>query len=139
MAASPSAVRAWPALGLAIEDWPDLTRHFEREYGPASTMDRPDLRIERLAAPAARPRAGPVKRARHKTTTWAVRLAEPSADPLVAALSIRGVFGRSLVQSLLVEPLLTVSMLRTGRALVPAAGLVVDDRALLARRSIAVR
>ena len=131
MAASPSAIPAWPALGLAISDWPDLTRHFEREYGPASTTDRPDLRVERLGAMSETPTDGPVNRARHKTTTWALRLAEPSADPLVAALSIRGVFGRSLVQSLLVEPLLTVSMLRTGRALVPAAGLVVDDRALL--------
>ena len=131
MAASPSAIPAWPALGLAISDWPDLTRHFEREYGPSSTMDRPGLRIERLAGPAGAPTKGAVKRARHKTTSWAVRLAEPSADPLVAALSIRGVFGRSLVQSLLVEPLLTVSLLRSDRALVPAAGLVVGDRALL--------
>jgi hypothetical protein len=138
MTAGRAAVRAWPRLGLAIEDWPGFGRHLEREYGPAVRSEWPmageppvGMVIERL-----RPRAGSaddqvVRRRRWKTTSWSVGLADPDTAPIRAGLAVRGLFGQSLVQSLVVEPLLTIATARSGRVLLPAAGILVDGRTVL--------
>jgi hypothetical protein len=135
-----SATRVWPELRLAVDDWPDLAGHLEREYGPAVSAanggtDAPiALRIGRLRSSSPSETGGAasaVSGARHKTTTWSLRLSPPEADPIRAELRIRGVFGRSLAQSNIIEPLIAASMSRREAALVPAAGIVVDDRVVL--------
>jgi hypothetical protein len=139
MPAAMSAVRAWPTLGLAIVDWPDLAHHFELEYGPATDGDalggvdgsRSALVVERLRSRGTAASAGLVSAGRHKTTSWSFSLGEASSEPIRGALAVRGTFGKSLVQSLIVEPLLTIAMARHGRALLPAAGIVLDGGTLL--------
>jgi len=127
-------MRVWPHLGLAIQEWPDLVRHFEREYGPSAAADvvAPDsirLVISSLdgfmrVSPRAR-----TSRGSHKGTTWAAALGDPDESPVRVGLAFRGPFARSLVQSLIVEPALAVAI--SGAALVPAAGIVTGEASLL--------
>ena len=108
-----SRLGTWPRLGLTIEGWPALVRHFEAEYGPAD-IDDPQVGADRAGlvvrpfrvGVAADNAARAVRTSRYKTTSWSVRLTDPSDDPIVCELAISGVFARSLVQSALVEPLL---------------------------------
>src|SRR5204863_2365136 len=132
----------WPAIGLEIDSTlPDLVRHATREYGSptAGSGAAPSLVLSSVArARATRagaisagdpgagpPGDGPARSTHYKTTRWRVRLGQPSDDRLSCELAIQGVFGNSLVQSLLVEPLLSVVLARRHEALVSASGIVV--------------
>lgn len=141
--ASPVQRAAWPRLGLVVEDWPDLARHLGAEYGPpeeapaAGGAAPGSVAGAQLGVVVRRLRRGDtgdpgrLHRRRHKTTSWAIRLSDPEAQPIVCELEIRGLFGRSLVQSAIIEPLLATALSRRDTALVPAAAIVDGDRALL--------
>lgn len=125
----------WPAIGLEVDpSLSDLARHLAREYGdprPGAVTD-PSL----VLSPLARARVaragdnGAVRATRYKTTRWRVRLAAPDDQRLRCDLQVQGVFGRSLVQSTLIEPLLSVVLARRQEALVSASGIVVGGHAL---------
>ena len=131
---------AWPELGLAVSRSSGLVEHFTAEYGApdASGSDAAGLVITSLAdmpatpstAPPDAPDADVVRTAAHKTTRWRTRLGPASADPIRCGIEIRGLFGRSLVQSVVVEPLISVALARRGAASISAAGVVVEGRAL---------
>lgn len=123
----------WPMLGLAIAGDTGLERHFAAEFGPPTPADPEHLPSEVLVL--VRPVEGSadasVGQGRYKTTRWQVRLGPPSGRPVSCELRIQGVFGRSLVQSLVVEPLLSIAHAREERALVSAAALEVGGRAVV--------
>ena len=143
-----SAHAGWPSLGLEIAGSTGLIPHFAREYGAPTQREldgprlivRPLARARRASTISARlgPDGGPhsaatdrpIVTARHKTTRWRIRLGAPSLATVTCELSIAGVFGRSLVQSTVVEPLLSVVAARRGEALISASGIVVDGAAI---------
>jgi hypothetical protein len=126
-------VASWPSIGLAIRGLPRLVRHFTSEYGApqAPDADAPVLLELRPYIGGKQEGVAGVRTDRHKTTSWTTRLGSPADDPLSCELQVRGVFGRSLVQSVVIEPLLGVALARTGVALVSAAAIAVDGGALV--------
>lgn len=120
-----------------------MAGHVAAEYGsPAATMmdaDRVrlgDVVVDDLARAGARERdagssGGPVTDERYKTTRWRTQLSAATTDGITCGLAIRGLFGKSLVQSIVLEPLLAIAMAGRGRALVSAAGILVDGQAVL--------
>jgi hypothetical protein len=126
--------RSWPERGLTVDGPPGLVRHFAAEYGPGSGAD-PGLERTGMVTIRSLGRGstivadrGPIRSGSHKTTRWRTRLS-PSDDAEIAfEIEISGVFGRSLVQSLIVEPLLSVVLARRDRALFSASGIVIDGR-----------
>ena len=135
--ANPAAPgRTWPERGLTVDGPPALVRHFVAEYGPGSVadpgMDRAGmLTIRSLdrASPTVGSR-GPIRLGNHKVTRWRTRLGPADDDEIVCEIETIGVFGRSLVQSAIIEPLLSIVMARRDRTLLSASGIVVDGRAV---------
>lgn len=120
----------WPSLGLGITGSPGVVRQFEMDYGPATGLaDGPPPGVEVSFGSRGRTSFDVVGtwRGRRKTTTWQVRLGSPASEILEAEIEVRGLFGLPLLQSLVVEPLLSVAFARRGEVLLPAAGIVQDE------------
>jgi hypothetical protein len=135
MPAASAGVRVWPHVGLAIQDWPDLVRHFEREYGPSVSVasiapDSIRLVVSHLDDPDGTSSRPQISRGSHKGTTWSATLGDPQESPIQIGLSFRGPFARSLLQSQVIEPAIAVAM-PDGAALVPSAGIVTGDTSVL--------
>ena len=126
--------RSWPERGLTVDGPPGLVRHFVAEYGPGAGadpgLDRPGMLTIRSLGRGSSTAGGrgPIRSGRHKTTRWRTRLGQPDDAEIACEIEITGVFGRSLVQSLIVEPLLSVVLARRDRALFSASGIVIDGR-----------
>jgi hypothetical protein len=128
--------RWWPERGLTVNGPPGLVRHFVAEYGPASVadpgMDRAGtLTIRSLRASSILGDRHPIRSGSHKTTRWRTRLGAPDDDEIACEIETIGVFGRELVQSRIIEPLLSVVLARRDRALFSASGIVVDGQAVV--------
>jgi hypothetical protein len=138
--------RAWPSIGLGVTAESAAILHFELEYGPsAEDQSACPLEITIGPIPSSFPSVASWQ-GRRRTTTWRVALASPDRAPLRAAIDVRGVFGLPLLQSLAVEPLLSVAFARRGEVLLPAAGILRPAGLLIAlggpragKSSLAVR
>ncbi len=135
-----------PGLVLAIAGPPGALRHFDAEYGAALIRDRgraAEQLFERSAGADSWPPDGADVAVRfverrgsrtpadltwsHKGTNWRAWLGPPERRPLLADVRVIGPFGVALVQSLLVEPLVSVAASRAGLVLLPAAALLLQD------------
>ena len=110
-----------------------LRRHLEAEYGPAAAAEvaggrATDIGLE--VTSLSPQQSAPVWADRHKTTIWRTHLTPPSERPIRLGVAVRGAFGPSLVQSLAVEPLLSIALAERGTCLLSGAGIVVDGRAV---------
>jgi hypothetical protein len=129
---------AWPDLGLAAFGPPDLVDHLIAEYGAPddAALETAGLVVTALGDDATSLSAKPdgaatwarIRRDAYKTTRWRTRLGPAGADPISCEIEIKGLFGRSLVQSIVVEPLLSVALARRGAAMISASGVVVEGR-----------
>lgn len=136
--------RVWPDRALTVLSPPALIDHFVAEYGegqaltvpgaPEPTSIGPQVIVRALDA-----RRGPsgatgaerrIRRERHKTTRWRTRLGSPDHESIDCEVETIGVFGRSLLQSVVVEPLIAIALARRDLALLSAAGIVLDGRAI---------
>lgn len=121
-------------LVLRVSGDPAAVDQARREYGPAevtpsTAIARHDVDVV-YGRPARGTELGRVRRGGHKSVRWGVRLGDPRADVLQAAIAIRGwpgAFARSLVQGFVVEPLLSVAAVRHDLVLLPSAGIVGPD------------
>jgi len=120
-----------PDLRLRIGGSRSAISYFDREYGVAR-VDEGTAAVEiDVGVPSTDGR--PIRDS-HKTVGWEVSLGDPHAGPIRVLVRLRGrprSFALSLVQGYVVEPVLAIAAVRTGAVLLPAAGLVRDDGALL--------
>lgn len=148
-----------PDVGVVVHAGGFAARHFAAEYGhgpasPASAVMQlhvgPALRRPRLAG-AEHSFAGG-----HRLARWSVRAGlDGDGGPVTCALLVAGPLGLPLVQSMVVEPLLSLATPGAGRVLLPGALVHAADgpvlvlgrsgtgkstlalRALAARRAVA--
>lgn len=112
---------------------PGDRRHFSREYAPARTATSGSPALQVHFAPVDEgTNEQPLMAGRHRVARWRVRLpTDPFQPGLRAEIEVRGVFGRFLVQSYVVEPLLSLTAVHAGLVLIPAAALVLPGGAVL--------
>jgi hypothetical protein len=114
----------WPELGLEVAPSAALAGHLRAEYGPPSLEPSEP---SRLVVRGLRPdEVGADRVGRHKTTRWRIRLSEPAWRPILVEVAIRGVFGSSLVQSLVIEPLLTMAAAEAGELFLSAGAVQTE-------------
>ncbi len=128
-----------PGLVASIRGDRRARGHFRAEYaaaalGPDSTFPALEATI---GARVLRDRDGRTThaeelRAAHKLARWRasvpVRL---DGNTLRVAVDVRGPLGLTLVQSYIVEPLLSLAAVRAGLALLPSAAIALNGKALL--------
>jgi hypothetical protein len=68
----------------------------------------------------------------HKLARWRVAMpARPDGNKLCVTIDVRGPLGLTLIQSYIVEPLLSLAAVRARLALVPSAAIALNGKALL--------
>ena len=128
--AGEAAFRFADDVVLRVRGDRSVLRHFGAEYGPAYGNGKPAVEIE-IASGRDR---GAALRGGHKTVAWDVRPGDPEADPLGATIGLAGrprSFGLSLVQGVVIEPLIALAAARRDVVLLPAAALATDAGAIV--------
>ncbi len=128
-----------PGLVASIRGDRRAREHFHAEYGVAALG--PDSSCPILEATIGtrvlRGRDGLTTheaelRDSHKLARWRVAMpARPDRNKLCVAIDVRGPLGLTLIQSYIVEPLLSLAAVRAGLALVPSAAIALNGKALL--------
>jgi len=132
-----------PGVGLMVEASGLAARHFVAEYGRSPDSRSPDSSV----APAMRLRVGPAARladSKHGTHTartfvgghrlarWRVSMRlDADATSVSCALQVIGPLGLPLVQSMVIEPLLSITTPAAGRVLLPGALVEASDGPVL--------
>ena len=125
-------------LRVLVRGGPQVTRHFDAEYGRAATGAGPAEVVTEIrfgfdgVVPSGSPRR--VVRGGHKSVRWVVALSEPDSRPLESAINLRGrprALGLSLIQGYFLEPLVSLGAARAGQVLVPSAAFAEDHDATL--------
>lgn len=135
-----------PGLVLAVSGDRATLDHFAAEYGAVSLDIVSDAHVAVEVEIEVVPRLSGNAHARetppgwsggielhdgHRTTRWTARIGPPDEPTLRARIAASGLFGRSFVQGFVVEPLLSVAAARSGRMLLPGAGLLLDGGLVL--------
>lgn len=112
--------------------------YFRAEYAPAALASSPDVpAVEahigahvRAAADATTDE--PELLGAHKLARWRASVpVRPEVDTMRVAVAVRGPLGLALVQSRVIEPLVSLAAIRAGSVLLPGAAIAQGDRALL--------
>ncbi|MBW3608036.1 MAG: hypothetical protein KY463_06725 [Actinobacteria bacterium] len=122
-------------VGLLFDADGRAAHHFEAEYGRAPQLGAPPVMQLLVAAPGRRLRRSRTERAfrgGHRLAQWRVRVRlDDSAIPVSCRLQVAGPLGLLLVQSMVVEPLLSLATPAAGRVLLPAALVECHDGPVL--------
>jgi hypothetical protein len=131
--------RFGPGLVVSIRGDRRARAHFRAEYAFAAVST--DSTVPALEATIganvhrARPRRttrDPELRGGYKLARWrAVVRVGPDADTMRVAVDVHGPLGLTLVQSYVVEPLVSLAAVRTGSVLLPSAAIAQGGKALL--------
>jgi hypothetical protein len=128
-----------PGLVLSIRGGRRARAHFRAEYGQASrhvdslvpTLEA-TIGARVLHSRTGRTRGAPELRGVHKLARWRASLpAGTDVNTMRVAVDVRGPLGLTLVQSYLVEPLVSLAAVRAGSVLLPSAAVARDGKALL--------
>lgn len=124
-----------PGVGLTVEAGGLPARHFAAEYGQGPQLSAPGvmrLRVGVVARLADRRGDAHSFVGGHRLARWRVR-AQLGADATFVncALQVAGPLGLPLVQSMVVEPLLSVATAGAGRVLLPGALIDAADGPVL--------
>ena len=131
--------RFGPDLVVSIRGDRRARAHFRAEYAPAAVAAGaavPALEAT-VGAHVHRHRArertrAPELRGTHKLARWRASVpATPDADTMRVAVDVRGPLGLVLVQSYVVEPLVSLAAVRGGSVLLPSAAISRGGKALL--------
>ena len=128
-----------PGLVVSMRGDRRARAHFRAEYASAALAG--DSAVPALeAAVGAHVRGArsrkrtpePELRGTHKLARWRASVpVTPDADTMRVAVDVRGPLGLVLVQSYIVEPLVSLAAVRSGSVLLPSAAIVRGGRALL--------
>jgi hypothetical protein len=128
-----------PGLVVSIRGDRRARAHFRTEYASAALAA--DSSVPALEATVGgRVHNGPARgttperelRGRHKLAWWRASLPiTPDADTMRVVVEVRGPLGLALVQSYVLEPLVSLAAARSGSVLLPSAAIAQDGKALL--------
>jgi hypothetical protein len=127
-----------PGLVASIRGDRRAQAHFRAEYAAALAPDSglPALEVT-IGAGVLRGRNGRTTdaeelRGAHKLARWRASVpARLDGNAVRVAVDVRGPLGLTLVQSYIVEPLLSLAAVRAGLALLPSAAIALNGKALL--------
>lgn len=128
-----------PDLVLSVRGDRRARAHFRAEYASAAlTTDSSVPAVQATVGSHAhagrargRTREGEL-RGTHKLAWWRASLpVTPEADAMRVAVDVRGPLGLALVQSYILEPLVSLAAVRAGYVLLPSAAIARDGEALL--------
>jgi hypothetical protein len=86
----------------------------------------------RVRAPTDATRGEPELQGAHKLARWRASVpVRPEVDTMRVAVAVRGPLGLALVQSHVIEPLVSLAAVRAGSVLLPGAAIAQGDRTLL--------
>lgn len=131
--------RFGPGLVLSIRGDHRARAHFRAEYGAAAVAAGsavPALEAT-IGARVRRDRDGRTSqelelRGAHKLARWRASVpAIPEGNTMRVAVDVRGPLGLTLVQSYVIEPLLSLAAVRAGSVLLPSAAIALNGKALL--------
>jgi hypothetical protein len=112
--------------------------YFRAEYAAAALDTSPDApAVEavigaRIRAGADAPTGEPELIGAHKLARWRASVpVAPEGDTMRVAVAVRGPLGLALVQSHVIEPLVSLAAVRAGSVLLPGAAIAQGDRTLL--------
>jgi hypothetical protein len=125
-------------LTVSIRGQQRARSYFRAEYGPASLAggsEEPavEARIRaRLDDGADAPAGQPELLGSHKLARWRASVPiSPDTGTMRVAVAVRGPLGLALVQSSVIEPLVSLAAVRAGWVLLPGAAIARGDRTLL--------
>ena len=130
--------RFGPGLTVSIRGERRARAYFRAEYGSAALATRSEVpAVEAVIGTRVRPTgeatAGePELLGAHKLARWRASLpVRPEVDTMRVAVAVRGPLGLALVQSQVIEPLVSLAAVRAGSVLLPGAAIAQGDRTLL--------
>jgi hypothetical protein len=130
--------RLGPGLIVSIQGNRRARAHFRAEYAPAALRtDTTDAALEATIGASlhrSRARAGqaPELTGAHKLARWRASLpVEGDENTMHVSVDVRGPLGLTLVQSYVVEPLVSLAAIRAGSVLLPSGGIAQGGKALL--------
>jgi hypothetical protein len=131
--------RFGPDLVMSVRGDRRARGHFRAEYGPAALDTDSSVPVVEATVGShvhngrarGRKREGEL-RGTHKLAWWRASLpVTPHADAMRVAVDVRGPLGLALVQSYILEPLVSLAAVRAGYVLLPSAAIAQDGKALL--------
>jgi hypothetical protein len=128
-----------PDLVLSVRGDRRARAHFRAEYASAALDTESSVPAVEATVGShvhdsrARGRTGEAElRGTHKLARWRASFpATPDADAMRLAVDVRGPLGLALVQSYILEPLVSLAAVRAGYVLLPSAAIARDGKALL--------
>jgi hypothetical protein len=130
--------RFGPGLTISIRGERRARAYFRAEYGSVALATSPEvLAVEavigaRVRATAEAAAGEPELLGAHKLARWRASLpVRPEVDTMRVAVAVRGPLGLALVQSQVIEPLISLAAIRAGSVLLPGAAIAQGDRTLL--------
>lgn len=130
--------RFGPGLTVSIRGERRARAYFRAEYGAASlaTSSEPPA-VEAVIGARTPPTTaasmpGPELVGAHKLARWRASVpVRPELDTMRVAVAVRGPLGLALVQSTVIEPLMSLAAVRAESVLLPGAAIAQGDRTLL--------
>ena len=130
--------RFGPGLTVSIRGERRARAYFRAEYGSAALATRSEVpAVEavigtRVRATAEATAGEPELLGAHKLARWRASVpVRPEVDTMRVAVAVRGPLGLALVQSQVIEPLVSLAAVRAGSVLLPGAAIAQGDRTLL--------
>jgi hypothetical protein len=130
--------RFGPGLTVSIRGERRARSYFRAEYASAALATSSELpAVEavigaRVRATAEATTGAPELVGAHKLARWRASVpVRPEADTMRVVVVVRGPLGLALVQSQVIEPLVSLAAVRAGSVLLPGAAIAQGDRTLL--------
>jgi hypothetical protein len=138
-ASSPADLyRFGPGLTVSIRGERRARGYFRAEYGSAALAGSTEVpAVEaiidaRVRAAAQATTGEPELLGAHKLARWRASVpVRPEVETMRVAVAVRGPLGLALVQSQVIEPLVSLAAVRAGSVLLPGAAIARGDRTLL--------
>jgi hypothetical protein len=130
--------RFGPGLTVSIRGERRARAYFCAEYASAALAGSSEVpAVEAVIGARLRARPGlstgePELLGAHKLARWRASVpVRPEVDTMRVAVAVRGPLGLALVQSQVIEPLVSLAAVRAGSVLLPGAAIAQGDRTLL--------
>ncbi len=127
-----------PGLTVSIRGERRPRAYFRAEYASAARQASPEVpAVEAVIGARIRgadvvPTGEPELSGAHKLARWRVSVpVRPELDTMRVAVAVRGPLGLALVQSHVIEPLVSLAAVRAGSVLLPGAAIAQGDRTVL--------
>lgn len=127
--------RFGPGLTISVRGERRARAYFRTEYGAASLSTGSEVpALEAVIGDRARDSSAdePELSGAHKLARWSASVpVRPELDTMRVAVAVRGPLGLALVQSTVIEPLVSLAAVRAGLVLLPGAAIAQGDRTVL--------